>query len=145
MGHIERVEAAMEELRLHPDRVIHQAYMGFALHNCIGLEAMPAEQRQELLHTVALSCHNILCPPLAVGAHANDVYLLIQQNPNRSVDAIAQAAGAARGTHESGEPRWSGDYSAVSLGFEDAEELAPAFAAGDAPARKLFLGGEGQE
>ncbi len=138
MNPIERIEAALEELREHPDRVIHHLYLGYALHDCHGLAEMPAAKREELLHAVGLNCHAILCPPLAVGANSDEVYLLVQQNPERSMDAIAQAAGAALGRQPSGEPLWSGNYSAVSLGQEDVEELVLAFLAGDERVRELF-------
>lgn len=145
MNPIERIEAAMAELREHPDRVIHHLYLGYALHDCQGLAEMPAAKREELLHAVSLNCHTILCPPLAVGANSDDVYLLVQQNPERSMDAIAQAAGVALGRQPSGELLWSGNYSAVSLGQEDAEELVPHFLAGDERVHELFLECEEEE
>lgn len=145
--HIRRVEAALEELTEHPDRVIHELYIGFALHDCAGLADLTEEQRGTLLHHVELVCTGILCPPLAVGTAGNQVYLLVQMNPERTFDDIAQTAGAALGclSAASDIPRWGGDYSVASLGREDAEEFASAFRNADERARALFDEGQEQE
>ena len=136
--HIRRVEAMLAEMTEHPDRVFHEAYLAYALHGCAELADLTEEQRGALLRGVETACVGILCPPLAVGAAGNEVYLLVQMNPDRSADDIARTAGAALGSLSPGTPRWSGDYSAVSLGTEEAEDMAPAISRGDESARALF-------
>lgn len=130
--HIARVENAMEEMELQPDRVIHEAYYAYALHDCAGLADLTDAERDVLKHNVELACVGVVCPPLAVGSAGNQVYLLLQGHLEISADGIAQAAGATL-------PRWSGVYSVVSLGKDEAEDMAPAFLNADPAVRDLFV------
>lgn len=70
-SHIARVEAAREEKRLHPDRVIHESYYAYTLHDSAGLADLTGAERDELTHKVELACVGVLCPPLAVGSAGN--------------------------------------------------------------------------
>ena len=112
MGHIERIEARVEEMAREPDRVFHEAYLVYVLHDCAGLAAMSDARRGELLDAVAMACTTILCPPVTVNVLGDAVLLLVQINPQRCVQDIADVAGSPL-------PQWTGDYSCASVGADD--------------------------
>ena len=56
----------------------------------------------------------------------------MQGHPEISVEDIARATGAAL-------TGWGGDYSVVSLGKDEAEDLSPSFRTAAPAARDLFL------
>ncbi|MBV9850443.1 MAG: hypothetical protein JO250_12275 [Armatimonadetes bacterium] len=119
MGHIERVEAMMEAMTREPDRVFHEVYLILILHDCPSVAAMTGAQHGALLDAVMMACTTILCPPVTVIVLGDEVYLLVQMNPNRSVQDTADAAGSPL-------PDWPGDYSCVSIGTDNVPQIIAA-------------------
>ena len=120
MGHIERIEAMMEAMAREPDRVFHELYLIFILHDCAGVAAMTGAQRGALMDAVAMACTTILCPPVVTNIlYGEDVYLLVQQTPWRSIQDIADAAGSPL-------PQWAGEYSCISISADNAERITAA-------------------
>lgn len=131
MDIIDRIEATMAELREHPDRIINNAYLLYALHDLPGVSGTSAETAQSLCEGIAHRCLELLCPPLAVHLVGTEVCLLVHISPERSMEEVAQAAGQVWVSQAGAPAAWSGDYSAVSVSPDDAEELADAISKGD--------------
>ena len=122
MDHFERVEKTMRAMEREPDRVFHEVYLVYTLYGCSAIVGWD-ERRGELLDAVAMACTTILCPPVAIGSEGDDFYCFIQQNPERSIQAVADAVGASLGG-------WPGDYSCVAVGSEDVDDVVRAINVG---------------
>lgn len=128
--HIRRVEATLEEMQEHPDRIINHAYLLITLHDWWALADCDAQKQQQVSDAVAARCLEILCPPLAVHVEGSDVYFLIHWNPERSVDNIARAVAEEVARRLSGTLKWTEEYSCMTVGVDGLDDLAAALNAG---------------
>ena len=128
---IDQIEADLDELREQPDLIINRCYVFYALHDLPGVSGLDAGTAQAACETIARRCMELLCPPLAVHLVGTEVCLLVHLNMERSIEEVAQAAGQSWTERIGADGTWTGDYSAVSVGESETDDLADAIMQGD--------------
>lgn len=136
--HIARVEAMLDEMTEHPDRIINHAYLLITLHDWWALAECDAAKQKLVSDAVAARCLDILCPPLAVRVEGDDVYFLVHWNLDRSVDNIAHAVAEKVARRLPGALKWTEEYSCLGVSPDSLDDLSAAINAGGQTLREAI-------